>query len=257
MPIAGTISILITSNALKGKMRYCTLVAVGASIADFIYVFISVFGLTKLYSFYKPFIPYVLFGGAIFLFFIGYKTVKTKLGLENIDEKNFISKKIIKERGGFWTGLILNFLNPTLFMGWLTSSFFVISLITSLGFNTGGLEILMDQNIQQINKTGGNNINTQNTISYFQVDKVNTTLQQIHREKNAQLPNYFPLLMSICYAFFLSLGGIMWFYFLARFLVKYRTKFNLKVMNRVIQILGIILCLFGVFLVYTAIKMII
>jgi threonine/homoserine/homoserine lactone efflux protein len=54
MPIAGPISILITSNALKGRLRNSILVSIGASIADFTYVFIAVFSLTKLYSFYKP-----------------------------------------------------------------------------------------------------------------------------------------------------------------------------------------------------------
>jgi threonine/homoserine/homoserine lactone efflux protein len=46
MPIAGPISILITSNALKGRLRYCKLVSLGASFADFTYVFIAVFGLS-------------------------------------------------------------------------------------------------------------------------------------------------------------------------------------------------------------------
>ena len=51
MPIAGPISIMITSNALKGRLRYCNLFNLGASFGDFIYVFIAVFGLTKLYTF--------------------------------------------------------------------------------------------------------------------------------------------------------------------------------------------------------------
>ena len=54
MPIAGPISILITSNALKGRLRYCNLVSLGASVADFTFVFIAVFGLTRLYSLYAP-----------------------------------------------------------------------------------------------------------------------------------------------------------------------------------------------------------
>ena len=44
MPIAGPISILITSNALKGRLRYCNLVSIGASIADFAYVFVVFVG---------------------------------------------------------------------------------------------------------------------------------------------------------------------------------------------------------------------
>ena len=77
MPVAGPISILVTSNALKGRLRYCNLVTIGASFADFVYVFIAVFGLTKLYSFYKPFIPYLLSAGAVFLLFVGYKIFRT------------------------------------------------------------------------------------------------------------------------------------------------------------------------------------
>ena len=69
MPIAGPISILITSNALKGRLRYCNLVSLGASLADFTFVFIAVYGVTKLYSFYAPIIPYMYTAGAIFFIF--------------------------------------------------------------------------------------------------------------------------------------------------------------------------------------------
>ncbi len=255
MPIAGPISILITSNALKGRMRYCTLATIGASAADFVYVFIAVFGLTKLYSLYKPIIPYILLGGAVFLLYIGYKIAKTKLDLEHIDEKSHLSEKIKKERGGFWTGFMLNFLNPTLFIGWLTSSFFVISMVSSLGFNTGGLDTTVAQSVQQINNIEGEAIDTTKTISYFKSDSINLKQQEIHKKNNAKLPNYFPLLISICYAFFLAVGSIIWFYYLAYFLVKYRAKINVNIINRVIQGLGVALCLFGVFLGYTAIKM--
>ncbi|MFZ4399043.1 MAG: LysE family translocator [Bacteroidales bacterium] len=258
MPIAGPISILITSNALKGKMRYCILATIGASFADFIYVFIAVFGLTKLYSLYKPIIPYILLGGAVFLLYIGYKITKTKLDLVHLDEKSNLSQKIKKERGGFWTGFMLNFLNPTLFIGWLTSSFFVISMVASLGLNTGGLDAMIDKNVQQINNIEGKTIDTQTTIAYLKkVDSINTIAKEIHKENNSRLPNYFPLLISIFYAFFLALGSIIWFYYLSYFLVKYRAKLNVIIMNRIIQCLGIALCLFGVFLGYTAINMLI
>src|SRR5580704_15876914 len=79
MPIAGPISILITSNALKGRIRYCNFAAMGASLADFVYVFCAVFGLTKFYSFFKPAIPYILLAGMFFLFYLGYKISKTRI----------------------------------------------------------------------------------------------------------------------------------------------------------------------------------
>ena len=140
MPIAGPISILITSNALKGRLRYCNLVSLGASIADFTYVFVAVFGLTKLYSFIQPIIPYMFAVGSLFFFYLGYKIFRTKIDIEHLEDKSHLAEKIEKrERGGFYTGFMINFLNPTLFIGVLTSSFFVISLIASMGFHTGGL----------------------------------------------------------------------------------------------------------------------
>src|ERR1700727_1438165 len=84
MPIAGPISILVTSNALKGRIRYCRLAAVGSSLADFIYVFCAVFGMTRFYSFLKPIIPYVLIVGMGFLFYLGYKISHTKIDLDHI-----------------------------------------------------------------------------------------------------------------------------------------------------------------------------
>lgn len=255
MPIAGPISILITSNALKGRMRYCTLATIGASFADFIYVFIAVFGLTKLYSLYKPIIPYILIVGAVFLIYLGIKIVKTKIDIEHIDDKTHINEKVKKDRGGFLAGFLLNFLNPTLFIGWLTSSFIIISIVSSLGFNTGGLDTMIDQNVQQINNIEGKKIDTAKPISYIKVDSLNLKQQEQNKVNNARLPNYFPLLISISYALFLSIGSIIWFYYLAYFLVKYRNKINVVVVNRIIQGLGVALCCFGLFLGYTALKM--
>src|SRR5674476_788700 len=96
MPIAGPISILITSNALKGRLRYCNLVSIGASIADFTYVFIAVYGLTKLYTLYRPFIPYIFSIGAIFFFYLGYKIIKTKIDIEHLEDKTHLAEKIEK-----------------------------------------------------------------------------------------------------------------------------------------------------------------
>ncbi len=256
MPIAGPISILITSNALKGRMRYCTLATIGASFGDFVYVFIAVFGLTKLYSLYKPIIPYTLIVGAIFLIYLGIKIVRTKINIESLDDKNaLINKKVNEERGGFLSGFLLNFLNPTLFMGWLTSSFIIISFVSSMGFNTGGLDSMIKKNVQQINHLDGKNTKAPATINYFKNDSLKLKQQEINKESNTRLPNYFPLMISIFYATFLSLGGIVWFYCLSYFLVKYRNKINIVVINRIIQGLGIILCCFGLFLAYTSIKM--
>ena len=87
MPVAGPISILVTSNALHHRLRYCHLVTIGASFADFVYIYAAVFGLTNYYSVYKPFIPYVLLLGTVFLVFLGYKISKTKIDLEHTKEE--------------------------------------------------------------------------------------------------------------------------------------------------------------------------
>ena len=254
MPIAGPISILITSNALKGRLRYCNLATIGASFADFIYVFIAVFGLTNLYSWYKPVIPYVLLIGAVFLVSVGIKIFKTKVDLENIDDKSQLSGKIKKGRGGFWTGFMLNFLNPTLFLGWITSSFFVLSLVTSLGFNTGGLDKNIGDNFKEINKIEGKSTQLKpEAPSYLKFDSVKLVNHNATEEEVAHFPKYFPLLLSFFYALFLSVGSILWFYYLAMLLSKFRHRINILIVNRIIQALGIVLCLFGVFLGYKAI----
>jgi len=105
MPIAGPISILVTSNAFEGRLRYCNLVTIGASIADFVYVFIAIFGLTKFYSLYKPAIPYLLAAGALFLLYIGYKTIKTKIDLEHLEDKQITEKIKKKKKEPFIQGL--------------------------------------------------------------------------------------------------------------------------------------------------------
>ncbi len=258
MPIAGPISILITSNALKGKLRYCYLAAIGASLGDFIYVFIAVFGLTNLYSLYKPIIPYILVVGSVFLFTLGYKIIKTKVDIDHFEEKKNALKEIHKLRGGFMTGFMLNLFNPTLFLGWVTSSFFVLSFVTSMGFNTGGLDKNVGNNFKEINKIEGKNTQLQTTPSkYLPTKTYKLVNHNATEEEVAHFPKYFPLFLSFCYAFALSIGGIVWFYYLAKLLSKFRKSINIKIVNRVIQSLGAFLCVFGIVLAYKAITMLV
>lgn len=255
MPIAGPISILVTSNALKGRIKYCNLATLGASFADFVYVFAAVYGLTKFYAAYKPFIPYILLVGTFFLIYLGYKISKTKVDLEHIDDKNKFSGKIKKERSGFWTGFLLNFLNPTLFLGWLTSSFIIISVVAALGFNTGGLDKSVDNSFETINKKGDDIALKNKTLSYLHIDS--TRFKKKEFVSAPKFPKHFPLLLSASYAFFLSLGSIIWFFYLAFLLNKNRHRININAVNSIIRILGWVLCVFGLFLGYKAITMLI
>jgi threonine/homoserine/homoserine lactone efflux protein len=253
MPIAGPISILITSNALKGKTKYCNQAAIGASGADFIYVFCAVLGLTKFYSFFRPAMPYILLGGMIFLFILGYKISKTNMQQVSVKE-NKVGKWNI--RNGLLTGFLLNFLNPTLFISWLTSSFIVITLVSSLGFNTAGLNERVDQSYSSMNSRGEDSSLRKKELSYLHMKnagggKMQTTQTQMPENK------YFSFFSSFAYAFWLSIGGVLWFFCLTALLAKHRHRVNIRVINLIIRSLGWALFLFGAFLGYQAVSILI
>ena len=256
MPIAGPVSILITSKALNGKLRYCTIFTIGASIADLIYVFGAVYGITKLYNFYKPAIPYILLGGSFIIIYIGYKIIGTKIDLEHIDDKAKIPRKVEKREGGaFYTGFMVNFLNPTLFFGWLTTSFLIITIASSLGFNTGGLESSVSNNVLEIHQNSDSTLVKPKVPSYLKLD----TLQFLKRENRVHVeqkkPAHFHLLMSSCFAFSVAIGTIIWFYLMALVISRHRHRINLKILTWIIRSLGIILCITGLYLFYQAVVM--
>lgn len=256
MPIAGPISILITSNALKGRLRYCNMISLGASVADFLYVFVAVYGLTKLYTLYKPAIPYIFIVGAIFFFYLANKIIRTKIDIEHLEDKTHLSEKIEKkEKGAFYTGFMINFLNPTLFIGVLTSSFFVISLVASMGFHTGGLAGRMDKNIEEINTIQGTRIKKPDALSITHLDKIPIVKDRLNKPDQTKYPPYFHMVISICYALFLSLGCVVWFFLLAFLLVRFRRRINIKVISGFIKSLGILLGIFGLYFGYQAFRM--
>ena len=256
MPIAGPISILITSNALKGRLRYCNLISLGASIADFIYVFVAVFGLTRLYSLYKPAIPYIFAVGSIFFFYLAYKIIKTKIDIEHLEDKSHLAEKIEKrEKGAFYTGFMINFLNPTLFIGVLTSSFFVISLVASMGFHTGGLAVKMDQSVKEISSIEGGKIDDSKLLSIDRFENIQIVKKNIHKPDQTEYPAYFHLVISVFYALSLSLGSIAWFFLMAFLVVRFRRKINIVVITVFIRSLGVILGIFGLYFGYQAVLM--
>lgn len=255
MPIAGPVSIMITSNALKGRLRYCNLVNFGASLADFTYVFIAVYGLTKLYSFYKPVIPYIFSFGSALLIFLGYRIFKTKIDIEHLEDKSHISEKIKKkEKGAFYTGFMVNFFNPTLFLGWLTSCLLVITLLAAMGFHTGGLAVKIDQNAKEISGIEGSKIENSKSLG-LQFEKMQLPKLKNHKEEPTKFPPHFHLIISICFAFFISVGSIIWFYLLAWFICRFRKRININIISVFIKSLGVILCIFGLYFGYQAVRM--
>lgn len=253
MPIAGPISILITSSALKGRMRYCNLVSLGASIADFAYVFIAVFGVTRLYSLYKPAIPYIFAAGSIFFFYLGYKIFRTRIDIEHLEDKSHLAEKIQnRDKGAFYTGFMINVLNPTLFVGVLTSSFFVITLVAAMGFHTGGLAGKMNQNIKEISSTEGIMIDTTKVMSINKFENIHIGNNNELQEDQTVYPKYFHLVVSTSYALFLSIGSVLWFYLITFLIVRFRQKINITVISVFIKSLGAALGIIGLYFGYLA-----
>jgi len=245
MPIAGPISILITSNALKGKFRFCVRTAIGSSIIEFFYVLIAVYGMTLFFSAYSNLVPYLLIVGSCFLFFVGVKIFSSKLELQNIAESGEIINKSIEEnKGGLRTGIILNLTNPSLFFGILTSSFVVLSFASSIGLNTGGLEILVKENVESIQELTGETF-----------DGIDSTFVDDSSTASNENQSSYSLLLSIIYSVSLAAGGFLWLYILAKLLIKYRTKIKIIYLQWIIR--GLSFVLFGIsfYLLWTSVNM--
>lgn len=239
MPIAGPISIIITSNALKGNDAFCVRTALGASIIEFFYVLVAVFGLSVLFSLYSSLVPYVMIVGSIFLFVIGIKIARTTLKLEDFEKNGNGTDK----GGGLRTGLIINLTNPSLFFGVLTSSFLVLSFASSVGLNTGGLDILVHENVSSLQEIAGD-----------ELTKIDSTyIQNNYNGEEAEYSSY-TLLLSSIYALALSFGGFTWLVILAKLLAKYRNKIKIGILNWTIRTLGALLCGIGVYLVWKALS---
>jgi threonine/homoserine/homoserine lactone efflux protein len=257
MPIAGPISILVTSNALKGRLKYCNLITVGAAIADLIYVLIAVYGITNLFAAYKGVVPYILAVGSVFVFFVGIKIVRTKFDQHHMDEEQRLAdKQDDKHKGAIYTGFMLNFLNPTLFFGWLISSFIALSFATSLGFDTGGLNTAVDKSLDQIEQIEGAMKEKPRMPAYLQFDTLKILKKENHPEKADKPPvKYSHFTTSLFYAVFLAVGSILWFFLLTVTIVRFRKKININVLNWMVRGMGLTLCGFALFFAYTALKM--
>jgi len=239
VPIAGPISILITSNALKGKRRFCLRTALGGAIVEFFYVFIAIFGLTSFFAYYQNLIPYILIIGSLFLFFVAFKIINTKLTLDDIQKEKIVKDKLAN-KGGFRIGLLLNLTNPSLFLGWFTSSFLLLSFATSVGLNTGGLDIMMNNSVTSIEEVTGKKFEKLDEFSFSQKENKNEDFLS-------------PIILSLTYATAVGIGSYIWFYLLTYFLIKYKEKLKIEWLNGLIRILGVFLFGIAGYLVYEGI----
>jgi threonine/homoserine/homoserine lactone efflux protein len=244
IPVAGPINILITSNALMGKLRYCLRVAIGSSIIEFIYVLVIVFGIVSLYELYKPFVPYILIIGSLVLIFVGVRVIRTKFDITHVNLKEIVRDKIAN-KGGLTTGILINLTNPSLFLGWLSSTFIIFSLASSLNLNTGGLDIIVKENLDTIKKMNSNHNSEQ---------KIKTdVMERFNNNHNGNTLN--PFVLSFIYAGSLSIGSLVWLNFYTRFIVKFRNKLKINLISWIIRLLGLGLIVIGAFLAYNSIKM--
>jgi threonine/homoserine/homoserine lactone efflux protein len=253
MPIAGPISILIASNALAGKLRYCYFASLGASIVDFFYMFTAVYGLTKLYSYFEPAKPYIYAAGCVLFILLGYKIYRTKTDLGHLEDKHLMNSKIGQQhRGGFYTGFMINALNPTLIIGAVTSSFFVITFVSSLGFHTGGLDMNIDRNRNVIISADSGKTDNVKDFAIKKFEDYKERKRKEHQPDQTSYPSFFHILISICFAFFLALGNIIWLSLMAFLIVRYRQRLNIMVITGLIKGLGILLFLLGVYFGFLA-----
>jgi threonine/homoserine/homoserine lactone efflux protein len=263
MPIAGPISILITSHALRGQMRYCITAAIGASLIDMCVCFIVVHGFTSLVGKFAYYIPYFLLVGGVILFVIGVRIVLTKFDFEHVHLKKTGLQRVIKikDKSGFWTGLLLNASNPSIFIGWLTSSFLVISLVASMGLNVAGLDQMLGKNVAAASTlTKNNNLKQEHIPAIVTTTVKETGISVLHCHAApvadpVPMPKHFRLLFSTCYAFFVAVGTVLWFIPFSYILVRYHQKIKIGIITNLVHGLGIVLCCTAIYLVGRAIGM--
>jgi threonine/homoserine/homoserine lactone efflux protein len=259
MPIAGPVSILITSHALRGHLRYCIKAALGAAIIDWVICFIAVHGFTRIFGFIVNYVPYILCIGAIVLFIIGLKIVKARFDFNHFDvEKPESLKRVrkVNQKNGFWTGLFVNVSNPSLFFGWLTSSAIVMSIVSTLGLNVGGIDNVVGNNMVIVKSFAGSHSVAKDMIKPAKVPRiVEEKAPKFQRRTDAPVvtsSKLYQWLFSLSYAFFVAVGTLVWFVSFSYILVRNRTKLKMEHISRVIHGMGIFLCIFAVYLLGSA-----
>jgi threonine/homoserine/homoserine lactone efflux protein len=203
-----------------------------------------VYGINTLFFYYQPVIPFLLLAGSIFVIYVGLKISRRKINFEELNQSKVITDKI-ENRGGMRTGIILNFTNPTLFIGWLVASFITLSFVSSMGFNTGGLDLILNKNVNSVSKITGS--------EFKDLEQLNNKDHTADNEDVARKGTISRLVVSLVFALFVASGALFWLYQLARFITKHRDKIQVDIVNKLIQFLGYILVLLGGYLGYKAI----
>jgi threonine/homoserine/homoserine lactone efflux protein len=243
MPIAGPISILIVSRALAGKTRFCLMTAVGAALIETIIVFVAVFGISVFYEFYQPFLPYFLSVGAILVMIVGIRITRQKVDINAIESKTVITDKY-ENRGGLLTGVLINLTNLTLLINWSVASFITLTFVASIGLNIGGLDLVLNKNLDSISEITGSDLEK---IKNNRAETETGTYQKTDTDIS-------PLVMSLAFALGVGAGIYIWFYFLTKLIIKYRGIIKSSILENLIRSLGVILIFMGLYLGYRALS---
>jgi threonine/homoserine/homoserine lactone efflux protein len=192
--------------------------------------------------------------GSLVTIYFGIRIIRTRLDLDHLNDDASVARRMerIGQKGGFRAGLALNFLNPSLFVGWATSSLVVLSLAASLGFNVGNLNHVLSSQVDTIKQHSSRNGHEPATGA--QAGSLN---RSVPAAPDSISTKPFPgshVINSLAYAFSVSVGTIVWFFFFSRFLVRNRHKLNVRTLDRIIQVLGAVLCGFGFYLIYIAFR---
>jgi threonine/homoserine/homoserine lactone efflux protein len=256
MPIAGPVSILITTSALKGEVRFCKMVSFGAAFATFAYSFFAVFGLTGLFPYYKPAMPYLITIGSIFLLYVGIRIIRTKVDVKNIEDQAFMKKKPVRFfKNDLYTGFFINCMNPTLLLGWLTSTFWVMSFVSAVGLKTGGLDLAINQNIRDLQMIQSDIYQDSLMLASGSLPVIDSSVVIAERIDKSEYTGNFHLTVSLFYAIFVAAGSTLWFIVFSQVLSRFRRVINSKVLSVFIRSMGVILCLFSLWFGFIGIRL--
>ncbi len=245
VPVAGPIAAMVVSEALRGNLRKAARVAIGSSFVEFFYVFLGMFGITYLLKFYQPFIPYLFLAGGVLIFFVSIKIFKQKFDIGDKTEE--------EKSGGFRMGASANIGNPSLFFSWLTTSFIILSFASSIGLNTGGLDVILEKNVSEISQYADANIKQLEENKF--ILKKNEE-NKIGKEKNQIKPEH-AVILSFFYAFAVSFGSFAWFFFFSRFINKHKSKINTVFINYALKVISVFLFFLAGYFIYLGAKIII
>ncbi len=250
MPVAGPISILVVSNTLHDHRRRALFIAIGGAIADFIYIFILVFGFTKLLTRHEWIISYILLIGAIFIFVQAFKLLRYHIRLSNgnSNEESVVQTKFIKKvrhHHGLFTGFFVNFLNPTIIFGWMISSFVILSFVATNGINVGGMEYIFLNNVEEIRDQ-----------AVFKTDEPADLVKKMEEKKQIARPDTFlQIVNSLVYALSVAFGTVLWFYLLTGFLCRHKKKIPEQFFNYLVHGLSYFLFVIAGYLLYDSLRL--